>query len=219
MPVLAVPVVAAFLDVRLAVVALVVPNFIVNVTQFRRYLPHNEEPGFAVKFALSGMLGAMLGSWALAILPGYFLSLGMTVIIVAYVCLRLLKPAFQIPMPVAQRLVWPAGFGGGILQGTVGISAPIAVTFANAIRLPRPVFIATISIFFATMCLVQFPMLIGLGLMNWTVVLLGVLSLPPLFAGIALGERIGGMLDAKRFDQIILLLLAVLAVIQIVGML
>lgn len=218
MPVLAVPIIAAILDVRLAVITLVLPNFLVNAVQIWKYFRHNAEPAFALKFAFAGMIGAGIGTWFLARLPTEQLTIAIVVIIVAYILLRVAKPTLKLPLDVAQSLAWPAGIGGGILQGTVGLSAPIAVTFANAVRLDRPVFIFTVSVFFAAMCLAQIPMLLAYDLMSWKVAMISAMSLPPLFLGVAVGERMGGILDAQTFDRLILGLLALLALVQLYGL-
>ena len=40
------------------------------------------------------------------------------------------------------------GVGGGILQGSAGLSAPISITFLNSMKLERNQFIPTISVYF-----------------------------------------------------------------------
>ena len=47
-------------------------------------------------------------------------------------------------MSVARRFGPLVGFVGGTLQGAAGISAPVSITFLNAIKLPRLTFIAVV---------------------------------------------------------------------------
>ena len=105
----------------------------------------------------------------------------------------------------------PASAAAGILQGAAGISAPIAVSFLNAMRLERPVFIATISMFFAAMSVVQIPALMWAGLLSPEVVLLAAAALIPIFLAMPVGAWLARHLSAAQFDRAILVLLAVLA--------
>ena len=151
MPIVAVPVIAAFYDVRLAVTILVVPNILSNTLQIYKYRTYNLEPKFTRNFAIVGLLGAALGTMMLAYVPVDQLNILMALIVLAYIVLRLTKPVFHLPLERARKLVWYAGLGGGLLQGALGISGPISLTFLNSIKLKRPVFIFTISVFFIAM--------------------------------------------------------------------
>ena len=211
-PLIAVPIIAAFYDIKVAVALLVIPNLITNVWQGLKYRAHPLEKGFAVKFGICGALGAGFGTIMLAYLPSSVLGLGTAITIFIYVALRLTKPDLQLPLDYARRLLWPAGVMGGLLQGAVGISAPIAVAFLNSMRIPRSNFVFTISIFFAAMCLIQLPTQIAFGLMNWNIALFGLLAIIPLFATIPVGEWIGRRLSPVVFDHAILVVLFVLAI-------
>lgn len=216
MPVIVVPVIAAFYDVRLAVVILVIPNFIINVLQLYRFRAHELSRGFSLQFVLSGMSGAVVGTLILVALPTEALNILMSLIIFVYIGLRLLRPDFQISRAVADRTAWMAGGAGGVLQGALGISAPIAVTFLNAVKLPRPNFIFTASLFFAGMCIPQMALQLKYGLMTSETVVFGLIAVIPLMAALPVGEWIGKRMSAKTFDRAILGLLAILAIKQLV---
>lgn len=211
-PILAIPIIAAVFDIKIAVALLVIPNFLTNSWQAFKYRDHPVEKGFALKFGIFGALGAGLGTLLLAHLPSSILSLAIAVIIFAYISLRLTKPAFQLTLVRAKKLLGSAGLIGGILQGAVGVSAPVAVTFLNSMRIPRSNFVFTISVFFAAMCIVQIPVQIAYGLLNWNIVVFSLLAIVPLFATIPLGEWIGKRLSPTVFDRAILVVLAALAV-------
>lgn len=211
-PVVAVPIIAAVYDIKIAVALLVVPNLVTNLSQAFKYRDHALEKGFAFKFSAIGALGAGLGTVLLAYLPTSILSVAIAVIIFAYIGLRLTKPDLQLSLPRARKLLWPAGLFGGILQGAVGVSAPVSVTFLNSMRIARPQFIFNISVFFAAMCVVQLPVQISYGLMNWNIAIFGLLAIIPLFATIPIGEWIGKRLSPLIFDRAILVVLAALAI-------
>ena len=105
----------------------------------------------------------------------------------------------------------PAIIFGGIMQGAGGVSAPVSVTFLNAMRLERLEFIATIAVFFAMMSLVQFPTLWSLGIMTPERAALGLAAALPLFGAMPLGAWLARHISREVFDRIILALLAIIA--------
>ena len=211
LPIIAIPTIAAIYDIRVAVVLLVIPNFITNVWQIRKYRAHNPGQGFAGKFAISGVVGAGIGTLLLATLPLMLLNIIIAFVVFAYVFLRLINPTFQLTMKLMQKWVLVAGSCAGVLQGAVGLSSPITITFLHAGRLPRPTFIFIVSLFFASMSVIQLPIQSVLGLMTFELAILSVLALIPIFTGLPIGEQIGKKLSTQVFDRTILILLSVLA--------
>ena len=92
-----------------------------------------------------------------------------------------------------------------------GISAPVSVTFLNALKMERAAFIATISIFFVAMSAVQIPTLISLGILTQDRLLFSVFALIPLLGGMPIGAWIARHVDAAIFDKVVLALLFVVA--------
>ncbi len=210
-PVVGVPVLAIFFGVPFAVSVFVVPNLLSNLWQGYRYRAHLPQGRFAMQFALAGACGAGIGSVMLANLPSEPLMLVVALAVLAYISFRLLRPGWQLNTAMAGRVVLPVGALAGVLQGAGGISAPVSVTFLNALRLERPVFIVTISIFFSTMSVVQIPVLFGYGILTTERFALGVLAMLPLLAGMPIGEWLARRIDRDSFDRIILALLFVIA--------
>lgn len=216
LPVIAVPVIASFSDVQTAVVVLVIPNLVVNGLQVYKFRHASPDKKLVRQFAIFGVIGAALGTFVLAWMPATFLSIGIAIIVFCYILLRLLNPSFALSIAQAKRLAPPIGVVGGILQGAIGISAPIAITFTNAIRVDRPAFILMISVFFAGMCLSQFPVQLAFGMVTIGILLAGFLSLVPMLIGLQLGDFVGRRMNPVIFDRVILIMLAVLAIEQII---
>ena len=210
-PVVAVPVIAAFFDVRLAVAVMVTPNLVSNLWQLRVHAHERIGGGFTLRFGLAGALGALIGTAMLASLPEQALTLLMATTVVAYVGLRLARPDFRLTEPTARRAVVPAGVAAGALQGAAGISAPVALSFLNAMRLSRPTFIATISGFFAAMSAVQLPALYVAGLLTPKLFALSVVALAPLLAFMPVGAWAARRLSPEGFDRLMLIMLTLLA--------
>ncbi|WP_323764862.1 sulfite exporter TauE/SafE family protein [Marinovum sp.] len=210
-PVIAVPVLASVFDVKLAVALMVLPNLTSNLWQVRQFRASQVPGRFPWVFAGAGALGAVLGTGLLIWLASDTLKLILSAAVLAYVGLRLARPGFILSPLRAGRLAAPVGLVGGMLQGAAGISAPASVSFLNAMQLARPVFISTISLFFAATTAMQLPLLIAAGVMTPAVLVVGMLAGAPLFLGMRIGGRLVGAISPRAFDRMILVLLVGLA--------
>jgi len=211
-PILAVPALAALFNVKLAVVIMMVPNLLPNLLQSWRFREDRLATNFVWIFALAGAVGAGVGTAMLAYLPHETLSLIVAGGVLCYVVLRLSKPGWKLPMDTANRFAAPAGFAAGILQGSSGISAPISISYLNAMRMKRETYIFTISVFFTAMTLVQIPSLAWFGLMTAPLLGLSLGAVVPILAFMPVGAALARRLSPAAFDRAILLLLVALAI-------
>ena len=209
-PIIAVPVMAMLYDVPLAIVVFSVPSLLSNLWQAWAYRAHALPPRFLLLFAGAGMLGVSAGTAILASLPADMLLLVVAGAVFLYVGFRIARPGWSLAHGTATRLAFAAGFAGGMLQGAGGVSAPVSVTFLNAMRLPRPEFVATISVFFFTMALPQIPLLAWYGFMTWERLLWSCAALVPLVAFMPVGAWLGRQFSREAFDRVILGLLLVI---------
>lgn len=210
-PILAVPLIALFYDIQTAVVVMTLPSLLANVLQAWRYRAHLPEAGFAGRMAVSGVLGAALGTVLLAHVAQRLLLLAVAGLVLAFVGFRLLRPGWQLSRATARRLAVPAGLAAGTLQGATGISAPVSLTFLNACRLPRPVFIAVVSTYFVTSTAMQIVGLAFLGLLTVHGLALSAGALALILVMMPIGEAVGRRIPAAHFDTIILVLLTAIA--------
>lgn len=210
-PILAIPVLAAFFDVRFAIVIMVIPNLLTNLWQAWHYRKELPASRFIMPFVIGGAFGVAVGTWVLAAVPVEYLSILVAAAVIGYVVMRLARPDWKIQMPLAEKLAFPSGFGGGFLQGASGISAPISLTFLNAIRLERPAFIATIALYFSVFCAVQFVALIANQLLTGTELIYSLFALIPLWSAMPVGAYLARQMAPAIFDRIILGLLVLLS--------
>ncbi len=210
-PVVGVPILAIVFGVPKAVAIFSVLNLLSNAWQAWAYRDSVGRTRFVAVFAGAGALGAAAGSVLLATLSTEALMAGLSAIVFAYIALRIARPGWQIERARAEAVAGPVGLLGGLMQGAGGISAPVSVTYLNAMRLDRSEFIATISIFFFMMSVLQIPSLVALGVLTWDRTGLALLAAIPLFAAMPLGERAARHVSKETFDKLILLLLAVVA--------
>lgn len=210
-PVIAVPVMAAFFDVRIAVMLMAAPNLVTNIWQFRAYWADVLDRKFALRFALAGAVGTIVGTLLLATMPIRALTLLVALAVIAYVGLRVIQPGFRIEHSRASRLAGPIGALGGVLQGAGGISAPISVSFLNAMRMERRAFIGTVSVYFIAMAATQLPALFATRLMTPGLLAVSGLALIPLVLFMPVGAWAAQWLTPKGFDRLTLVLLSLLA--------
>jgi len=210
-PILAVPLLAMLYDVPTAVALFTLPNFFSNTWQGWRFRRHQAGPALTWIFGLAGAAGAGAGSVMLVSLHSDLLLLCVAGAVFLYIAFRLAKPHWALSLAHATRLAAFAGFAGGVLQGAAGVSAPVSLSFLNAIRLEREAFIATISVFFVAMSVVQIPLLAWYGVLTRELTLFSALAVAPLFAGMAAGAWLAQRMSKQFFDRLVLALLAVIA--------
>ena len=154
-----------------------------------------------------GVLGITLGTFALKSLPSETLSLIIAMAVLGYVALRLTRPDWRLEPGPARRLALPAGVAAGLLQGAAGISAPVSITFLNAMRLKREIFIAAISAFFATFTVIQIVAVAANGLLMPGDLWYSLFALAPVSAAMPLGAWIGRHVSPATLDRVILAIL------------
>ena len=81
-PVVTIPVIAAFYDVRIAVIIMVVPNLLTNIGQLYQFRKTILPSLFTVSFALGGGIGALIGTILLANLSIKILTLSVAFIVI-----------------------------------------------------------------------------------------------------------------------------------------
>ena len=162
-PIFAIPVLALFFDVPFAVTIFTIPNLIPNLWQSWAFRQYRLPLKFVLRFAIAGACGAGIGTYMLVNISPELLSVALACVIAVYILLRLLHPSWSLKYSIAVNLATPMGILAGILQGSSGLSAPVSITFLNAMKLERGEFISTIAMFFVALGLVQIPMLRGYG--------------------------------------------------------
>ena len=186
-PILAVPALAALFDVRFAIAVMVMPNILTNAWQAWRFRANLPVSRFTISLIAGGIFGVCGGTFLLSIVPAEDLSILVAFSVTGYVVLRLAKPDWKISMAAASHLALPAGLAAGFLQGASGLSAPVSLTFLNAMRLDRSTFVATISLFFTTFGFAQIVALLSSHLLSASDIAYSFLALIPIWAAMPLG--------------------------------
>ena len=211
-PVVGVPVLALVFNVPMAVAIFSVLNLVSNIWQAWAFRREVTDRYLVWAFAAGGAVGAIIGSVLLATLPIPILMATLAGVVFGYIALRLARPDWHLAREPGRRLSPYVGLIGGVMQGAGGLSAPVSVTFLNALNLNRAEFIGTISVFFLAMSIFQVPTLIALDILTLDRLMLAAAAAIPMFLGMPLGSWAARYLSKRAFDRAILALLAIIAV-------
>jgi uncharacterized protein len=206
-PIIAVPIAAQFLDAQTAVVVITIPAFWMNVIQalqgemsyatIRRFLP---TMGFAIP-------GSLIGTTLLATAPGPLITVILGLIVTLYAVLAIWRFQFVIRPSRERPIGAVAGLCAGVMGGATGMFTPPIVIYITALRLPKAVFLSTVSL-----CLLagQIPQLLGLvGFRLITGPRLSIAALSCLLSagGFLAGMRLQRAISQRVFGELVLVLL------------
>jgi uncharacterized protein len=210
-PLVVLPVLVVFYDVKESVQLLALPLFLSNVFQawagrgtgevFRRVAP-----------VVAGLVaGIVLGVSLAGILPDATLLVVAGALVCCASIASALTPSFVIPRMWEKWLGPVTGAAGGVLGGLTTLFGPAIALYLTGLRLAPGVFVKAVSILYTAGSGALFLAVLGLQAPSGATLLLSLACVPPLFAGMALGQRLRGLFPPAT------LRLFVLAVVFIGG--
>lgn len=213
LPLIAIPIITVVTGPETAIVVVALPNTVQNlflVVAHRRAFPETISLG---RFAGSGIVGAVIGSVALGIVPDAVITVVLVVIVSAYLVSTVFAGALgdsrrRPTRPMAERWTPVAGLASGIFQGAAGISGPIVGAWHHALGLGRDAFVLSVSTVFLVTGSTQIIVFARTGLFEDRLtlsILLSAVVIASIPLGRALGRRVGG----RGFDRAVLGLLAI----------
>lgn len=212
LPLIAVPVMAAFLGVEHAVVVMVIPTLASNVWQaWATRRAAGAVPRLGLTLA-AGVCGVAIGTWLLAALDARVLALLLAAVIGAYLGARMLRGRVALPVERLRAAAPLAVMVGGGSQGATGASGPIIVPYFHSLGLSPHAFLFAVSSVFMTFGVTQMIAIYGFGLFSRERLLEGVLALIPVALTMPVGLRLGRLVSRRAFDAAVLALLFVMGV-------
>jgi uncharacterized protein len=158
-PVIAVPVVAQFLDPQTTVVAISIPTFLMNIIQViqgeaslatvRRFLP----------LMVCAIPASIIGTAILATASGALITGILGIIVTVYTTLSLLRVRLVIPPARERQIGVIVGLCSGLMGGATGMFSPPLIIYMTALQLPKATFVSAISLCFIAG---QVPQLVSL---------------------------------------------------------
>jgi uncharacterized protein len=206
LPLIAIPVMAAFLGVERSIVIMAIPGIVSNTWMLWSLRSHLSQTRDLPTMLATGMVGVLAGTWLLKTLDARLLSLGLAMMIFAYVVLFFVHPDLRLAPRVTRCLSGPVGAAAGALQGATGLSGPVLLTWLHAYRQEKQVYLVSIVTLFQLYTVVQVFSLAALGLYTPSRIRDSFLALVPLIV-LPLGTRFARRLKERVFERTVLALL------------
>jgi len=216
-PSLATPLLSLVVDVKTAVVLLILPNIVMDGIQFtRRGAPLATVRRFG-GLLLAGAVGIVLGTRVLTLLSPRAAALTLGLFVLIFVTLNVTGLAPKIPPRWEPWLSPPAGFVAGVIGGVTNSPATALVLYFHGIGLSKHDFISSIAFTFFFYKLVQLGAVTWYGLLPWRLLWMSIALTVVALAGFAVGLRVQDRLDQRTFNRAVLVFLAALGVWLLVG--
>lgn len=211
MPLVAVPLLSLLIPAPQAIGLMAMPVLVSNAwqawdsgvswAQVRRFLP----------LIVASMAATLVTvPMTLALSPRAMNRMLAAVVLGALVLLCL---PLRLQVPPARERWWSAVVGAlsGVLGGVSSLTGPVIVSYLVALRLPREVFVGSISVIYLASAVPLYAAMAAGGRMGSDEWLGSALALLPMAAGLALGKRLRGRLGERWFRRVLLGFLAAVA--------
>ena len=214
-PTVSTPLLALFIDLKEAVVLLILPNLVMDVVQgLRRRGLVATFRRFAVLVAF-GAVGTLIGTRLLIVLSASTATLVLGLSMLGFVALNATRWAPRV-RPAWEGWLGPGvGLGAGVIGGITNVPGTPLVIYFYALGLAKDEFVRAVAVTFALYKLFQLGAVTWYGLMTWPLLglsaVLTVIALVGFRGGLAIQDR----LDQRTFNRAILVYLAVLGVVLI----
>jgi uncharacterized membrane protein YfcA len=207
-PTLGTPLLTLVTDVKTAVVALILPNIVMDGIQFtRRGAPMPVVRRFATLIVF-GAAGTVAGTRLLVVLPPDFVMLALGLFLVGFVALNVARVAPRV-RPGWEPWLSPAvGLIAGVVGGITSVPGTPLVVYFYALDLQKHEFVRAVAFSFLVYKIVQLGAVAYYGLLTWPLLLvsagLTVAGLGGFFLGLLVQDRIA----QRTFNRAILIFLA-----------
>jgi uncharacterized protein len=214
-PMIATPMVALLLDIRTAVVILIIPNLIMDAMQiFRGSLSVQIFRRFKW-LLLWTVLGVFLGTKVLVMLPPWIINLTLGLTILTFVASSLLRIRLEVS-PRGEKILSPViGIVGGFLNGMTNAAGPAPAIYLYSLRLPKVEFIKSIATIFIVTKLSQLVAVSTWNLFDRATLELSLGVTLFVLAGFYLGLKAQDRVNQENFNRALLFILFAIGVVLI----
>ena len=209
-PTLGTPLLSLVMDVKAAVVVLILPNIVMDGLQFlRRGAPIATVKRFALLLVF-GAVGTVVGTRLLIALSSRTATLVLGAFILAFVALAVTGVAPRVAPRWEPVLSPVAGFVAGIVGGITNVPGTPLVMYFHALRLDKHEFVSSVAFTFVVYKIVQLGAVAYYGLLSTARIGISVgLTLVALL-GFWLGLAVQDRLEQRTFNRAVLVFLGLL---------
>lgn len=214
-PLIATPMVALLLDIRTAVVILIIPNLLMDATQIFRGSLSIEIFRRFKWLLLWTVLGVFLGTKVLVMLPAWILNLTLGVTVLAFVAWSMLRVEFSISPRLEKNLSPVVGIVGGFLNGMTNAAGPVPAIYLYSLKLSKVEFIKSIATIFIVTKLSQLAAVSTWNLFDRATLELSLGVTLFVLAGFYLGLKAQDRVNQATFNRALLAILFAIGVVLI----
>lgn len=212
-PLIATPMLTLILDIRMAVVVLVLPGVVMDLGQiFRNGFPTATFRRFASMFFFL-FAGVFLGTWELATLPLWKLNLIMGVVVTLFAAFGWCRLGGVTTSRKAESILSPVvGLVGGFLLGVSNAMGPPVALYLHSLKLDKTEFVKAIASAFIMAKFWQIIAIAAWDLFSFEAFKLSLLVTAFILVSFYLGLKTHDRVDQATFNRVILVLLSVVGV-------
>ncbi len=209
---LALPILALFVEPKLAIALVVLPSLFSNLavmSQARRWI---EAMRRFWPLYLASVPGLLAGFLLLVEVDG---AVSRRVLAIAMLAYAVWSLAGLNPICSARAEKWlaaPVGTVTGLINGLTGSQVMPVLPYLLALRLDKDLLVLAINLSFTLSSLIMLALLGGAGVLTPSVLRLAALGLPAVLLGVALGGRLRRLLPEDGFRRAVLVVLALIGV-------
>ncbi|MEM9609313.1 MAG: sulfite exporter TauE/SafE family protein [Actinomycetota bacterium] len=218
LPLVAVPVLAAFVGIEDAVVIISLPNLLANAYLVRRHRAGRSEAPPLGRYVAGGVVGTIAGVLLLSSLSETVLTIALAIAVYGYIGWRLRWPDSQLSTTLAARIAPAAGAIAGVFQGAIGVSGPIVASYVHALRPTRAGHVFSVTALFLVIGGTQFVALVVTGLLDGERLMGSLVAAVPIMAATLGGSRLADRLGREAFDRAVLGTLGAAGLALLVGL-
>lgn len=207
MPVVALPMIASFVDVRTGLALLCLPLIASNVWQAFSG-GHFVQIARRFRWLFAALiLGCAIGASLVVRLDQRLVFLSVGAVVIGYVLLTVIAPSFRITTARERVAGLVTGLVSGVLGGFAALFGPPLVMYFAALHMPKDVFVASIGATMLLASVVVAVSYIAVGIVTLPLLGLSAVSLLPLGAGLLFGEVIRRRVKPDVFRRVVLVVL------------
>lgn len=216
-PLVATPLIAVFLDVRVAILITLLPTAAVNIASIRAAKPSMALLRHYSPLAIASLVGSVIGAMLLSISSAEPFKLLLALLILLFLH-NSQHGSWRREWFVAnpKTAVVVTGLLGGFAAGTTNVMVAILIIYFLALEIDRREMVPAMNLCFLIGKLSQIAVFAAAGLVDMKLVLLtaplAVLALLALWVG----QQVGGKIPQDKYRRLLRYLLAALAAVLLI---
>ena len=161
---------------------------------------------------LFGMIGTVLGTQLLVLMPPRIATLVLGMFVILFVALNATRFSPRVPAAWEPRLAAPVGIITGIVGGVTNVPGTALVIYFYALGMAKREFVRAVALSFVLYKIVQFITLVFYGVITWRVIPASLALAVVALGGFWLGLKIQDRLDQVAFNRAVMAFLAALGI-------